>query len=279
MIVAHFYDVESGRAALSERGRGSAHEQFRIPVPRDGGIQDLLDESERPDRRFDAVICDAIDRIARNTYFGTKIEYKLEQGQYRYSLLDAHLKTIDDAQRHEREERIRMLRQAVSDTETKRKRLVRNLEQVDEPDEDLIRDVNERRAELRAHGDDLERQLEELENEVHAAPNPVLLSRLPISPIDLAALPDELSRRLFESLSLELRYDDTNNVATCCITLTGETIDAVARTSAEATVTPLERGKAIKNSKELTMKTEDDALRRHPSVWCPRQDSNLRHPL
>lgn len=39
MIVAHFYDVESGRMALDTRGRGTAHEQFEIPIPRDGGIQ------------------------------------------------------------------------------------------------------------------------------------------------------------------------------------------------------------------------------------------------
>ncbi len=41
MIVAHFYDVESGRKDLAARG----HERFNIPVPRDGGIQDLLSEA------------------------------------------------------------------------------------------------------------------------------------------------------------------------------------------------------------------------------------------
>lgn len=78
-IVAHFYDVESGRKDLSLRGRGSAHEQFAIPIPRDGGIQDLLREAADPSRRFDAVICESIERIARRTYFGTKIEHDLEQ--------------------------------------------------------------------------------------------------------------------------------------------------------------------------------------------------------
>jgi site-specific DNA recombinase len=79
VIVAHFYDVESGRKELDERGRGRAHEQFDIPIPRDGGIQDLLAEAARPDRRFVAVICESIDRVARRTYFGAKIEYELEQ--------------------------------------------------------------------------------------------------------------------------------------------------------------------------------------------------------
>ena len=79
VIVANFYDVESGRKDLDERGHGRAHEQFDIPIPRDGGIQDLLAEAARPDRRFVAVICESIERVARRTYFGTKIEHELEQ--------------------------------------------------------------------------------------------------------------------------------------------------------------------------------------------------------
>ena len=79
VAVAHFYDVESGRLNPAVRGRSSAHELFDIPVRRDGGIADLLAEARRPDRRFDAVICVSIDRIARRTYYGTMIEHELEQ--------------------------------------------------------------------------------------------------------------------------------------------------------------------------------------------------------
>ena len=60
VIVAHFYDVESGRKELDQRGRGRAHERFTIAIPRDGGIQDLLAEAQRPDRRFDVVICESV---------------------------------------------------------------------------------------------------------------------------------------------------------------------------------------------------------------------------
>jgi site-specific DNA recombinase len=78
-IVAHFYDVESGRKDLDERGRGAAHERFAIAVPRDGGLGDLLAEAARPDRRFDGVICESIERVARRTYDGTKVEHDLER--------------------------------------------------------------------------------------------------------------------------------------------------------------------------------------------------------
>lgn len=79
VITAHFYDVESGRTALEDRGRGSAHRLMEIPVPREGGIGDLLEEAVGPGRRFDAVICESIDRIARRTHVATEIEYRLEQ--------------------------------------------------------------------------------------------------------------------------------------------------------------------------------------------------------
>jgi DNA invertase Pin-like site-specific DNA recombinase len=78
LIVAHFYDVESGRKDLEARGSSTAHERLAIPIPREGGIHDLLAEAARPDRRFDAVICESIERIARRTYYGTKIEHDLE---------------------------------------------------------------------------------------------------------------------------------------------------------------------------------------------------------
>jgi hypothetical protein len=67
IIVANFYDVESGRKDLDARGRSTAHEMFTIPIARDGGIHDLLAEAERPDRRFDYVICESIASRAAPT--------------------------------------------------------------------------------------------------------------------------------------------------------------------------------------------------------------------
>jgi hypothetical protein len=59
--------------------RSRPHEAFDIPIPRDGGLQGLLAEAERPDRRFDVVICGGIDRISRRTYYGALVEHRLEQ--------------------------------------------------------------------------------------------------------------------------------------------------------------------------------------------------------
>ena len=97
VIVANFYDVESGRMDLDARGSGHAHEQFDIPITRDGGIQDLLAEAERPDRRFDYVICESIDRTARHMYYGTTIEHRLERAGVRLLAADEpfQLTTVD----------------------------------------------------------------------------------------------------------------------------------------------------------------------------------------
>lgn len=79
LIVAKFYDVESGRTTMENRGKGNAHEHLNIPIARDGGIADLLAEAQRPDRRFVAVVVESIERVARITYFSTKIEFELEK--------------------------------------------------------------------------------------------------------------------------------------------------------------------------------------------------------
>ena len=79
VIVATFYDVESGRMALDQRGRGTDYERFDIPIPRDGGIADLLAEAAHPNRRFDVVICEGIARVARRAYEGLSVERELER--------------------------------------------------------------------------------------------------------------------------------------------------------------------------------------------------------
>jgi DNA invertase Pin-like site-specific DNA recombinase len=79
VIVAHFYDVESGRKDLADRGRGADVSRFDIPIPRDGGIDDLLAEAAHPNRRFDVVICESMSRIARRMFENLSIERELER--------------------------------------------------------------------------------------------------------------------------------------------------------------------------------------------------------
>jgi DNA invertase Pin-like site-specific DNA recombinase len=79
VIVAKFYDVESGRMELDKRGQKTDYERFDIPIARDGGIADLLAEAAHKNRRFDVVICESISRVARRAYEGLSVERELEQ--------------------------------------------------------------------------------------------------------------------------------------------------------------------------------------------------------
>ena len=73
-----------------------------------------------------------------------------------------------------RHETIAALRRAITETQTKSKRLVGNLKLADDVDQEFIRDITERGAELRSQREELERQLAQAEDEVHRAPNPTL---------------------------------------------------------------------------------------------------------
>src|SRR5690606_40366427 len=124
----------------------------------------------------------------------------------------------------EREQKVKALKRSIKEIDSKSKRLIRTLEVADDIDQGFIRDLSERRAELRAQREDMEQQLAEAEQEISQAPNPGLIDYLPVSAADLAALPDELSRRLFEALRLVISYDCRPRPTTGRVPLVGEAL-------------------------------------------------------
>jgi site-specific DNA recombinase len=111
-VVAWFIDVESGRMDISDRGQGTAHLRYDLPVPRDGGVHDLLEEAKRRDCRFVAAISESTSRVARYTYFGTKIEYEL--GQRNMELFAAD-ESIDPAGKKAAKVLMRRINQGVAE--------------------------------------------------------------------------------------------------------------------------------------------------------------------
>jgi site-specific DNA recombinase len=78
-IVAHFYDVESGAMRLDARGSGRGLAGFDVPIPRDGGLVDLIEDASSG--RFDAVVCESINRLSRNPSVTFRVEEQLaDQG-------------------------------------------------------------------------------------------------------------------------------------------------------------------------------------------------------
>jgi DNA invertase Pin-like site-specific DNA recombinase len=76
-VVTHYWDVESGRKELDQRGKGNGA-GLGVSVPREGGLADLLEVAANG-RTFDAVIVESIDRLSRMTADATHIERQLEQ--------------------------------------------------------------------------------------------------------------------------------------------------------------------------------------------------------
>jgi len=162
-------------------------------------------------------------------------------GAYRRSLLDSSAAALDADARQDHDDHVAALRRAITETDQRIKRTIRSLELVDDPDPDLLRDINERRAELRAHRQELESQLDEAEARIHAAPNPDLIDALPITRVEVDQLPEELARELFEALRLEIHYNKTTNQARCRITLAGSTL-AAAQAAGERTASATRTG-------------------------------------
>jgi site-specific DNA recombinase len=85
-IVAHFYDVESGATRLDARGSGKGLAGFDIPIPRDGGLVDLIEETSSGG--FDAVVCESINRLSRNPSVTFRVEEQLADEGVRLWAID-----------------------------------------------------------------------------------------------------------------------------------------------------------------------------------------------
>jgi site-specific DNA recombinase len=95
----------------------------------------------------------------------------------------------------------------------------------------FISGIKQRRAELRAQREELERQIAKAQEQAQDTRDPALLDHLPVAVVDLDGMLDDQSRRLFEALRLEIRYHPATRMADCSVTLSGDTIDAVSRST------------------------------------------------
>lgn len=78
-ITACYWDVESGGIDLDQRGHGDAWRPFAdAGIPRDGGIADLIHAAKSPTPAFAAVVCEDIERSARDMFSALKLEKELD---------------------------------------------------------------------------------------------------------------------------------------------------------------------------------------------------------
>ncbi len=78
-IVAYYWDVESGGDDLEDRGHKDTWQVAAAAgIPRDGSVSDLLTEAKSPTPDFAFVVCENIERSARDTYNALKLERELQ---------------------------------------------------------------------------------------------------------------------------------------------------------------------------------------------------------
>jgi site-specific DNA recombinase len=77
-IAAVYSDVESGGTDLDKRSQGDGWKVLTAAgLPRDGGMADLLAEAASPAPKFAAVVCEDIERSARDTFNALRLEKEL----------------------------------------------------------------------------------------------------------------------------------------------------------------------------------------------------------
>jgi hypothetical protein len=77
-IVSYYWDVESGGLDLEARSQGGNWQAAAgAGIPRDGGMADLLRAARSPEPPFAFVICEDIERSARDNYNSLKLERQL----------------------------------------------------------------------------------------------------------------------------------------------------------------------------------------------------------
>jgi site-specific DNA recombinase len=78
-IVSYYWDVETGGLDLEDRGLGDPGQiAAAAGIARDGGLADLLAEAKSPAPAFAFVVCEDIERSARDMYSSLKLERELQ---------------------------------------------------------------------------------------------------------------------------------------------------------------------------------------------------------
>lgn len=128
-------------------------------------------------------------------------------GAHRAQLLGATMTERADADAAEHAAQVTATQTALAQIDKRRARLVRALEMADDLDPELLADTNHRRGELATERTRLRERLDELHTTELQRSNPDLLEVLPVGACDLDALPEDIARRLFEALRLQVQYN------------------------------------------------------------------------
>jgi hypothetical protein len=155
-------------------------------------------------------------------------------GPDRFLLAAQALGAGESRAQSERAQRIAGLNRQIADLDTRRRKLMRTLEIADEIDDDFVRDIQERIAEVKAEKNALSRLLDAVETTVAEQENPNLLDALPVGTVDVGKLPEKIQRRLYDAFRLEIVHDLKGGYLRVAATIFGEVLGELAAIAAEA---------------------------------------------
>ena len=76
-IVVVYYEIETGSSSYERRGTRTNLAGYNLPIPRAGGLHELVRDAQRSPRPFDRVVCESINRLARNPAVTFSVEEQL----------------------------------------------------------------------------------------------------------------------------------------------------------------------------------------------------------
>ncbi|WP_149261925.1 hypothetical protein [Actinomadura sp. K4S16] len=145
-------------------------------------------------------------------------------GAHRRGRLETLLVRLDDRHLREHEGHVAALVTEIADLGRRRARVLDPLEQLDDPSEAFVQNINERAAQIAADLEAAQAKLREVRSAAPPRPYPELLDLLPAGAIDPGRVPGPVLRRLLDVLRLRMRYDRKTGRMDCEVTITSEIV-------------------------------------------------------
>ena len=194
-------------------------------------------------------------------------------GPDRVALVSRSITAVNVEALEEHRQRIEAVRRTVADTRARLARLALVLEKRDDPDGSLFDHVQQRTAELKRELTVREAELEHLQHTVpDTGPGAVdLLDELPQLVIDIAGLPVERVRHLFDAFAVQIHYDRRTHRATYRAQISADTLPNLAYVGNTAAPTSTNAAPRQRQPKHDGPADDGGAVphSRRSSVTCP----------
>ncbi|MGA9691391.1 MAG: hypothetical protein WBR33_08120, partial [Pseudonocardiaceae bacterium] len=200
---------------------------------------------------------------ATTTFFNTHVF-----GPNRQELLAASVTTADLDQAHAHHEKIEAVRRTIDDLELRQERLLRTLEERDDPTGAVFDRLQQRLTSLASDHRTKLAELSQLQNAAQARPvNAVdLIQYLPETTLDLADMPHHLLRQLCDAFALRVTYNKHTHQADFNVDIAAHTIPRIQQLAIPSTTEAVGTHGQFCDEPRRGRRTADQACHSHGSL-------------